>query len=74
MLILPQYTFPVLLHVMLTERFIVLVIVPFVYLFATTEAVAVAPDLLEDLLLNFQSLLGQVVEIVEDVHLEEEPL
>ncbi len=74
MLILPQYTFPVLLHVMLTERFIVLVVGTFVYLFATTEAVAVAPDLLEDLLLNFQSLLGQVVEIVEDVHLEEEPL
>lgn len=59
---------------MLTERFIVLVVGTFVYLFATTEAVAVAPDLLEDLLLNFQSLLGQVVEIVEDVHLEEEPL
>ncbi len=47
---------------------------PFLYFLATAEAVAVAPDLLADLLLSFQEELGHDVDMVEEVHLEEVPL
>lgn len=64
---------PFLLHVSWTERCTVFVLLPLIYL-AVAVAIAVAPDLLADLPLKLQYLPGQVVEMLEDMHLEEEPL